>query len=99
MTEDRPAQARSEDHLCAHTCLFMPTFHVECQKRRHLALILFEDDDREVTGAAALAGGSRQRIGVPQGKSEHLAPPGRLSVRGFTTLLVDLASLTLYDVT
>ena len=96
----RPVHVYSEDHVRAHVFLCMLAYHVEWHMRRRLAPILFEDDDRE--GARAQRSSPVEPAEVSDGakaRADTKRTPDGLPVLGFTTLLADLATLTLNEVT
>ena len=96
----RPVHVWSEDHVRAHVFLCMLAYHVEWHMRRDLAPILFEDDDRE--GARAQRSSPVEPAKVSESakaKAADKRTPDGLPVHGFTTLLADLATLTLNEVT
>ncbi|MDE0114110.1 MAG: hypothetical protein OXN84_17715, partial [Albidovulum sp.] len=83
----------------AHVFLCMLAYYVEWHMRRKLAPLLFEDDDRE---------GARARRKSPVGKAEvsenakakarTKRTAGGLPAHSMDTLLADLATLTLNEV-
>ena len=90
----------SPEHVRAHVFLCMPAYHVEWHMRRDLAPLLFEDDDRE--GARAQRSLPVERAEVSESaeaKAGTKRTPDGLPVHSFTTLLADLATLTLNEVT
>ncbi len=92
----RPVHVYSEDHVRAHVFLCMLAYHVEWHMRRRLAPILFEDDDRE--GARAQRSSPVEKAEVSESaraKADTKRTPDGLPVHSFTTLLSDLATLTL----
>ncbi len=96
----RPVHVYSEDHVRAHVFLCMLACHVEWHMRRRLAPLLFEDDDRE--GARARRSSPVEPAEVSEsakGKADTKRTPDGLPVHSFTTLLADLATLTLNEVT
>ena len=96
----RPVHVYSEDHVRAHVFLCMLAYHVEWHMRRRLAPILFEDDDRE--GARAQRSSPVEKAEVSESakaKADTKRTPDGLPVHSFTTLLADLATLTLNEVT
>ena len=96
----RPVHVYSEDHVRAHVFLCMLACHVEWHMRRRLAPILFEDDDRE--GARARRNSPVEPARVSESakaKAADKRTPDRLPVHSLTTLLADLATLTLNEVT
>ena len=96
----RPVHVYSEDHVRAHVFLCMLAYHVEWHMRRRLAPILFEDDDRE--GARAQRSSPVEKAEVSESakaKADSKRTPDGLPVHSMTTLLADLATLTLNEVT
>ncbi len=94
----RPVHVCSEDHVRAHVFLCMLAYHVEWHMRRRLAPILFEDGDRE--GARAQRGSPVAPAEVSErakAKADSKLSPDELPVHSFTTLLADLATLTLNE--
>ena len=92
----RPVHVYSEDHVRAHVFLCMLAYHVEWHMRRRLAPLLFEDDDRE--GARAQRSSPVEKAEVSESakaKADTKRTPDGLPVHSFTTLLSDLATLTL----
>ncbi len=95
-----PVHVYSEDHVRAHVFLCMLALHVEWHMRRRLAPILFEDDDRE--GARAQRSSPVEPARVSERAKANAADkrtPDGLPVHSLTTLLADLATLTLNEVT
>ena len=96
----RPVHVWSEDHVRAHVFLCMLAYYVEWHMRRDLAPILFEDDDRE--GARAQRNSPVEPARVSESaraKAADKRTPDGLPVHSLTTLLADLATLTLNEVT
>ena len=96
----RPVHVWSEDHVQAHVFLCMLAFCVEWHMPRRLAPILLEDDDRE--GARAQRSSPVEPTRVSEGakaKAADKRTPDGLPVHGLTTLLADLATLTLNEAT
>ena len=95
----RPIHVRTEEHVRGHVYLCMLAYHVEWHMHRRLAPILFEDDDRE--GARAQRPSPVARAEVSPGtklKASIKRTRDGLTVHSFTTLLVDLSTLTLNTV-
>jgi len=96
----RPVHVYSEDHVRAHVFLCMLALHVEWHMRRRLAPILSGDDDR---------GGARAQRNSPvepakvseraETKAARRCTPDGLPVHSLATLLADLGTLTLNEVT
>ena len=96
----RPVHVYSADHVKAHVFMCMLAFHVEWHMRRRLAPILFEDDDRE--GARAQRSSPVEKAEVSESakaKADTKRTPDGLPVHSLTTLLADLATLTLNEAT
>ena len=96
----RPVHVYSADHVKAHVFMCMLACHVEWHMRRRLAPILFEDDDRE--GARARRSSPVEKAEVSESakaKADTKRTPDGLPVHGFRTLLADLGTLTLNEVT
>ncbi|MDE0306734.1 MAG: IS1634 family transposase, partial [Albidovulum sp.] len=97
--EVRPIFVYGEERVRAHVFLCMLAYYVEWHMRRKLAPLLFEDDDRE---------GARARRKSPVGKAEisesakakarTRRTAGGLPAHSMDTLLADLATLTLNEV-
>ena len=95
----RPVYVYSEDHVRGHVLLCLLAYYVEWHLRQRLAPLLFEEQDR----AAA-----RQRRNSPvepaqvsestQAKAASKQTADGLPVHSLTTLLADLATLTLNEV-
>ena len=96
----RPVHVWSEDHVRAHVFLCMLAYHVEWHMRRDLAPILFEDDDREGARAQRSSPVEPARVSESaRAKAADKRTPDGLPVHSLTTLLADLATLTLNEVT
>ena len=83
----------------AHVFLCVLAFYVEWHLRRRLAPLLFEDDDRE--GAQARRKSPVAPASVSESaksKADTKLTSDGLPVHSFTTLLADLATLTLNEV-
>ncbi len=96
----RPVHVCTEDRVRAHVFLCMLALHVEWHMRRRLAPMLFEDDDRE--GARARRNSPVEPAGVSdsaKAKAGTKRTPDGLPVHSFRTLLADLGTLTLNEVT
>ena len=81
----RPVYVYNADRVRAHLFLCMLAYYVEWHLRRRLAPLLFEDDDRQQARAKAKADTKTTAEGFP--------------VLSLKTLLADLATLTLNQVT
>ena len=96
----RPVHVYSEDHVRAHVFLCMLACHVEWHMRRRLAPILFEDDDREGARAQRSSPVEPARVSErAKAKAADKRTPDGLPVHSLTTLLADLATLTLNEAT
>ena len=96
----RPVHVCSEDHVRAHVFLCMLAFYVEWHMRRRLAPILFEDDDREGARAQRSSPVEPARVSKrAKAKAAKKRTPDGLPVHSLTTLLADLGTLTLNEVT
>ena len=96
----RPVHVYSEDHVRAHVFLCMLACHVEWHMRRRLAPILFEDDDREGARARRSSPVEPARVSErAKAKAADKRTQDGLPVHSLTTLLADLATLTLNEVT
>ena len=98
--EIRPVYVYSENHVRGHVLLCMLAYYVEWHLRRLLAPLLFEDDDRQ--GAEAKRSTPVERAMVSdraKKKSDTKKTPSGLCVHSFSTLMDDLATLSLNEVT
>ena len=96
----RPIFVYSENRVRAHVFLCMLAWYVEWHLRHELAPLLFEDDDRE--GARAKRTSAVQKAKVSdnaRAKADSKLTANGLPVHSFDTLLADLATLTLNEVT
>ncbi len=97
--EIRPVYVYSEDHVRAHVFLCVLAFYVEWHLRRRLAPLLFEDDDREGAQAQRKSPVAPARVSESaKAKADTKLTSDGLPVHSFTTLLADLATLTLNEV-
>ena len=98
--EIRPVHVCSEDHVRAHVFLCVLAFYVEWHLRRRLAPLLFEDDDREGAQAQRTSPVAVARVSESaKAKADTKLTSDGLPVHSFTTLLADLATLTLNEAT
>ena len=75
-------------------------FHVEWHLRRRLAPLLFEDDDREGARAQRMSPVEPAQVSESARiKADTKLTSDGLPVHSFTTLLADLATLTLNEAT
>ncbi len=96
----RPIYVYSEDHVRGHVLLCMLAYYVEWRLRRRLAPLLFEEEDR--AGARALRQSPVEQAQVSastKAKAASKQTPEGLPVHSFQTLLADLGTLTLNEVT
>lgn len=98
--EVRPVYVYNAERVRAHVFLCMLAWYVEWHLRRQLAPLLFEDDDR----AAARARRRSPVQGAEGSERAKTKAATKLTDDGFTvhsmkTLLADLATLTLNEVT
>ncbi len=96
----RPIFVYSEDHVRGHILLCMLAYYVEWHLRRRLAPLLFEEEDR--AGARALRQSPVEKAQVSastKAKAASKQTPEELPVHSFQTLLADLGTLTLNQVT
>ncbi len=96
----RPVHVYSADRVRAHVFLCMLALHVEWHMRRRLAPMLFEDDDREGARARRSSPVEPARVSErAKAKASDKRTPDGLPVHSFRTLLADLGTLTLNEVT
>ncbi len=96
----RPVHVYSEDHVRAHVFLCMLACHLEWHMRRRLAPILFEDDDRGAARARRNSPVEPARVSESaRAKAARRRTPDGLPVHSLRTLLADLGTLTLNEVT
>ena len=98
--EVRPVFVYSAAHVRAHVFVCMLAWYVEWHLRRRLAPLLFEDDDRE--GARAQRTSPVQKAEVSdraRAKANTKSTSDGFPVHSMDTLLGDLATLTLNEVT
>ena len=96
----RPVLVYSEDHVRAHVFLCMLACYVEWHMRRALAPILFEDDDREGARARRSSPVEPARVSErAKAKAADKRTPDGIPVHSLTTLLADLATLSLNEAT
>ena len=96
----RPIYAYSEAHVRGHVFLCMLAYYVEWHMRKLLAPLLFEDDDRE--GARRKRRTPVERAVVSDSakrKSDTKKTSEGLCVHSFATLMEDLGTLSLNEVT
>ncbi len=96
----RPVHLYPEGHVRALVFMRMLAYHVEWHMRRRLAPTLSGDDDRKGTRARRRSPVDPARVSErTTAKADAKLTPDGLPVHGFTTLLADLATLTLNEVT
>ena len=96
----RPIFVYSEDHVRGHILLCLLAYYVEWHLRRRLAPLLFEEEDR--AGVRALWQSPVEKAQVSastKAKAASKQTPEGLPVHSFQTLLADLGTLTLNEVT
>ena len=96
----RPVFVYRPDHVRAHVFLCMLAYYLQWHLRRRLAPLLFEDDDRPAARAMRQSPVEKAVVsGSAKAKSSTRKTPEGLPVHSFQTLLDDLATLTLNEVT
>ena len=96
----RPVYVYSEDHVRGHVFLCVLAYYLEWHLRRCLAPLLFQEEDR--AGARALRKSPVQKAQVSartKAKAARKRTAEGLPVHNLQTLLADLATLTLNQVT
>ena len=97
--EVRPIYVYSAERVRAHVFLCMLACHVQWHMRQRLAPLLFEDDDRDAAREARSSPVARAEVSVSaKRKAAGRTTPAGDPVHSFTTLLDDLATLTLNEV-
>ncbi len=95
----RPFHVYNEGRVKAHVFLCMLAWHVERSMREKLAPILFEDDDREAARAGRSTPVEKAEVSESaKAKAASKQTPDGLPVHSFATLMADLGTLTLNDV-
>ena len=98
--EVRPVFVYTPDHVRAHVFLCMLAHYVQWHMRQRLAPLLFEDDDRPAARAARNSPVEPARVSPrAKAKADTRRTPDGFPVHSFPTLLADLATLTLNEVT
>ena len=98
--EIRPVHVYSDGHVRAHVFLCVLAYYVEWHLRRRLAPLLFEDDDRAGARAQRSSPVAPARVSESaKAKADSKRTADGLPVHSFTTLLADLATLTLNEAT
>ena len=96
----RPVYVYTPDHVRAHVFLCMLAYYVQWHMRRRLAPLLFEDDDRPAARAARNSPVEPARVSQrAKARADTRRTPDGYPVHSFRTLLNDLATLTLNEVT
>ena len=100
LLEVRPVFVYTPDHVRAHIFLCMLAYYVQWHMRQRLAPLLFEDDDRPAARAARNSPVEPARVSPrAKAKADSRRTPDGFPVHSFPTLLADLATLTLNEVT
>ena len=95
----RPIHVHAADHVRAHVFLCMLALHVEWHMRRALAPMLFQDDEKEGARTARASPVAPAEVSESaRDKAASKCTPDGLPVHGFRTLMEDLATLTLNEV-
>ena len=96
----RPVYVYNADRVRAHLFLCMLAYYVEWHLRRRLAPLLFEDDDRQQARAKRTSPVQPARISDrAKAKADTKTTAEGFPVHSLKTLLADLATLTLNQVT
>ena len=96
----RPVYVYNADRVRAHLFLCMLAYYVEWHLRRRLAPLLFEDDDRQQARAKRTSPVQPVRISDrAKAKADTKTTAEGFPVHSLKTLLADLATLTLNQVT
>ena len=96
----RPVYVYSEDHVRGHVFLCLLAYYLEWHLRRRLAPLLFQEEDR--AGARALRKSPVEKAQVSartKAKAARKSTAEGLPVHSLRTLLADLGTLTLNQVT
>ena len=100
LLEVRPVFVYTPDHVRAHVFLCMLAHYVQWHMRQRLAPLLFEDDDRPAARAARNSPVEPATVSPrAKAKADTRRTPDGYPVHSFRTLLDDLATLTLNEVT
>ena len=95
----RPLFVYTPDHVRAHVFLCMLAYYVQWHMRRRLAPILFEDDDRPAARNSRSSPVEPARVSpAAKAKADTRRTPDGQPVHAFPSLLDDLATLTLNQV-
>lgn len=96
----RPVFVHTPDHVHAHVFLCMLAYYLQWNLRQRLAPLLFEDDDRPAARAARSSPVESARVSeAATNKANSRKTPDGFPVHSLPTLLDDLATLTLNEVT
>ena len=96
----RPVYVYNADRVRAHLLLCMLAYYVEWHLRRRLAPLLFEDDDRQQARAKRTSPVQPAQISDrAKAKADTKTTAEGFPVHSLKTLLADLATLTLNQVT
>ena len=93
----RPA---GQEHVRGHILLCMLAYYAEWRLRRRLAPLLFEEEDRAAARALRQSPVEQAQVSAStKAKAAGKQTPEGLPVHSFQTLLADLGTLTLNEVT
>lgn len=96
----RPIFVYAPQRVKAHVFLCMLAYYVEWHMRQRLAPVLFEDDDRQQARAKRRSPIEPAQVSdSARAKADAKRTPDGLTVHSMTTLLADLATLTVNEVT
>ena len=96
----RPVFVRTSAHVRAHVFLCMLAYYLQWNLRRRLAPLLLEDDDRDAARAARSSPVQPARVSEAAARKANTRQTADgLPLHSFPTLLADLATLTLNEVT
>lgn len=98
--EVRPTFVYNENRVRAHVFLCMLAWYLEWHMRRCLAPLLLEDSERQGTQAKRTSPVAKaERSDSAKANAQRKRTPDGLPVHSMTSLLADLATLTLNEVT
>jgi len=96
----RPIYVYSENHVRGHVFLCVLAYYLEWHLRRGLAPLMFEDDDREGAGKKRSTPVEKAEVSdSAKRKSRTKKTEEGFCVHSFRTLMEDLATLSLNEVT
>ena len=96
----RPMYVYGENHVRGHLFLCVLAYYVEWHLRRRLAPLMFEDDDREGAGKKRSSPVQKARVSErAKRKYDTKKTEEGFCVHGFRTLMEDLGTLSLNEVT